>query len=153
VFSVANVLPMPIWLLWMVAPRSRPSRFLARSLWPFTVLPLLYAVLFAGVIATAPPPDPGALSSLAGIMALFGSEWGVLVGWVHYLAFDLFVARWIMNDAPTAGYRLTPILVLTLMAGPAGLLIYLALRPWLRRAGSRRVADAAGLPPATSPAR
>lgn len=137
VFSIANVLPMPIWLVWFVAPRSRPARFLARSLWPFAVLPLLYAVLFAGLIATSPPPaDPAALSSLEGIMGLFASEWGVLVGWVHYLAFDLFVARWIMNDAPDAGYRLTPILVLTLMAGPAGLLIYLALRPWLRHAGA-----------------
>jgi hypothetical protein len=33
-----------------------------------------------------------------------------------------------MNDAPDAGYWLTPILFLTLMFGPVGLLCYLAVR-------------------------
>jgi hypothetical protein len=61
-------------------------------------------------------------------MGLFRSEWAALAGWVHYLCFDLFVARWIMNDAPDAGYWLTPILFLTLMFGPIGLLCYLAAR-------------------------
>jgi hypothetical protein len=37
-----------------------------------------------------------------------------------------------MNDAPDAGYRLAPILVLTLFFGPAGLLCYLAARSWLQ---------------------
>ena len=61
-------------------------------------------------------------------MALFQSRWMTLAGWTHYLCFDLFVARWIMNDAPDAGYWLTPILFLTLMFGPIGLLCYLAVR-------------------------
>jgi hypothetical protein len=51
---------------------------------------------------------------------------------LHYLCFDLFVARWMMNDAPDAGYRLVPVLVLTLLFGPAGLLCYLAMRSSLQ---------------------
>ena len=67
-------------------------------------------------------------SSLAGVMAGFDGEWTTLAGWTHYLCFDLFVARWIVRDAPDAGYKLSPILVLTLMFGPVGLLVYSALR-------------------------
>jgi len=66
------------------------------------------------------------------VMKLFASPWVALAGWVHYLCFDLFVARWMLHDAPDAGYRLSPILCLTLLFGPAGLLCYLALRSWLQ---------------------
>jgi len=57
-----------------------------------------------------------------------------LAGWQHYLCFDAFVARWMVNDAPDAGYKLSPVLLLTLFFGPCGMLLYLALRPVLRRA-------------------
>jgi hypothetical protein len=128
VFQVANVLPMPIWLVWMAAPASRLSRTLARAVWPWAVLAGLYLVFIVVAIASADRVDPGAFFSLAGVMALFQSPWMALAGWTHYLCFDLFVARWIMNDAPDAGYWLTPILFLTLMFGPIGLLCYLAVR-------------------------
>jgi hypothetical protein len=65
-------------------------------------------------------------------MKLFAQPWVALAGWVHYLCFDLFVARWVMNDAPDAGYRLAPILLLTFLFGPAGLLCYLAVRSSLQ---------------------
>jgi hypothetical protein len=81
---------------------------------------------------TQPGLAPADFGSLDGVMKLFASPWAALAGWVHYLCFDLFVARWILNDAPDAGYRLAPILFLTLMFGPAGLLCYLALRSWLQ---------------------
>ena len=125
-FQFVNLLPMPIWLLWMLAPSSHLSRRVARSVWPWVIL------------AAALPDrhhhedevggDPSGFFSLAGVMRLFDSPWMTLAGWTHYLCFDLFVARWIMNDAPDAGYWLTPILFLTLMFGPVGLLCYLAVR-------------------------
>jgi hypothetical protein len=125
VFRVVNVLPLPIWLLWMAAPSSRLSRTVAHSLWPFAILGGLYVLFLAVALSGGPIGDFG---SLQGVMRLFDSEWGTVAGWTHYLCFDLFVARWIMNDAPDAGYWLTPILFLTLMFGPAGLLCYLAVR-------------------------
>jgi hypothetical protein len=128
VFQVVNLLPMPIWLVWMLAPSSRLSRTLARTVWPWAVLAGLYLVLLVVALASADHVDPAAYFSLGGVMALFRSPWMALAGWTHYLCFDLFVARWIMNDAPDAGYWLTPILFLTLMFGPIGLLCYLAVR-------------------------
>ena len=133
IFSIVNILPLPIWAVWMFAPRSQLSHTLARSLWPWVVLAALYVGTVAVALSTG-GFGGGDFSSLAGVMRLFDSEWGTLAGWVHYLCFDLFVGRWIMNDAPDTGYWLSPILFLTLMFGPAGLLLYLAARPWLRRA-------------------
>jgi hypothetical protein len=127
VFRVVNVLPLPVWLLWMAAPSSQLSRTVARSLWPVGVLAGLY-LLFIAVALVGGGLDPAGFGSLAGVMQLFDSEWATVAGWTHYLCFDLFVARWIMNDAPDAGYWLTPILFLTLMFGPVGLLCYLAVR-------------------------
>jgi len=126
-FQVMNLLPMPIWLLWMLAPSSQLSRRVARSVWPWAVLAGAYLV-FIVIALRQGGGDPGGFFSLAGVMRLFDSPWMTLAGWTHYLCFDLFVARWIMNDAPDAGYWLTPILFLTLMFGPVGLLCYLAVR-------------------------
>jgi hypothetical protein len=129
IFSVVNLLPLPIWALWILAPRSRPSRVVASWLWPWQVLAVLYLIFLCMAMGEGGAPDFG---SLAGVMALFDSEWGTLAGWVHYLCFDLFVARWIMNDAPDGGYRLAPVLFLTLMAGPVGLLLYTVARRFFR---------------------
>ena len=59
------------------------------------------------------------------------SDGGIVIGWTHYLAFDLFVGLWIARDADDKGVgRLVqlPFLFLTLMAGPIGLLSWLGFR-------------------------
>lgn len=80
--------------------------------------------------------------SIAGIRALFSSDGGIVVGWTHYLAFDLFVGLWIARDADAKGFgRLIqlPFLFATLMAGPIGLLAWLIVRePRARRAARQR---------------
>jgi hypothetical protein len=55
----------------------------------------------------------------------------LLAGWVHYLAFDLFIGAWICRRAAADG--LNPWLARlclppTFLAGPAGLLLFLAIR-------------------------
>jgi hypothetical protein len=83
--------------------------------------------------------DPGSngagenasVMSLAGISAAFANPRTLLVGWVHYLVFDLFVGAWEARDAQRHGIPhllLIPCLFLTFMAGPMGLLLYLAIR-------------------------
>jgi hypothetical protein len=55
----------------------------------------------------------------------------LLAGWVHYLAFDLFIGSWQVRDSQQRGIGhlfVIPCLVLTFLFGPAGLLCYLALR-------------------------
>ena len=64
-------------------------------------------------------------------MLLFTSERAVLAGWVHYLAFDMFVGLWITLDAQRIGLKRTiliPVQILTFMLGPMGLGLYLMIR-------------------------
>ena len=73
----------------------------------------------------------GSFWSLKGVMGLFQSPRAVLAGWIHYLAFDLMIGLYILNDAAIhniAHWMLIPCLLLTLLFGPAGLLAYFLLR-------------------------
>ena len=73
----------------------------------------------------------GSFLTLRGIISLFRTPRVVLVGWIHFLAFDLFVGASIALDAERVGIShlwCLPILGLTLMYGPVGMLAYLVLR-------------------------
>jgi hypothetical protein len=72
---------------------------------------------------------------------LFMSDGGIVLGWTHYLAFDLFVGLWISRDADAKGFsRLTqlPFLFMTFLAGPIGLLAWLVIRERRARAAAER---------------
>jgi len=73
----------------------------------------------------------GGFGSLAEVARLFANPWLLLAGWTHYLAFDLFVGSWEVRDARERGVPhllVIPCLALTLMFGPAGWLLYVAVR-------------------------
>ena len=101
----------------------------------------MFIALFGGLadpvrVGGAPPPDLTNYT-LPGLRALFMSDGGIVLGWTHYLAFDLFVGQWIARDADNKGFhRLVqlPFLFLTLMAGPIGLLLWLMVRERRARA-------------------
>lgn len=70
-------------------------------------------------------------STLAGVGTLFLNPWLLLAGWVHYLAFDLLIGSWEVEDARERGIPhliVIPCLVLTFMFGPAGRLLYRIVR-------------------------
>ena len=111
--------------------------FLPR-LWPWLVaiprfvIPLGLSLLYAGLVMihffTA---EGGGFGSLAEVRALFTVEEALLAGWVHYLAFDLFIGGWIAVEADKLGLaRLlqAPILLMTFMFGPVGLALFLLMR-------------------------
>jgi hypothetical protein len=65
------------------------------------------------------------------VSALFGHRGVLLAGWLHYLAFDLFVGAWEVREARRVGlphWLILPALALTFLFGPIGLLVFLALR-------------------------
>ena len=74
---------------------------------------------------------PGGFGSLGEVMALFTMPEIALAGWIHYLAFDLFVGAWEVRTARREGIAfllVLPCLVLTFLFGPAGFLVFLMLR-------------------------
>jgi Domain of unknown function (DUF4281) len=141
-FTAANLLAIAGWILLAAAPRKPAVRSLIMYL-GVALLCLTYTVCFALFLSGAVDPvrmpgagEPG-FGSIAGVRALFASDGGVVIGWTHYLAFDLFTGMWIASDADNKGFgRLIqlPVLFATFMAGPVGLLSWLILRE--RRARS-----------------
>ncbi len=65
------------------------------------------------------------------IATALGEPTGATIAWVHFLAFDLFVGRWVYLDARARGlsaWLSSPILFFVLMAGPLGFSLYLGIR-------------------------
>jgi Domain of unknown function (DUF4281) len=128
-FQVANTTALLSWVVLILFPR-RAAPVLR------VVVPVGMAFLYLWALTTAPANPDGGFGSLAQVKALFTQDRAVLAGWVHYLAFDLFVGCWIVLDATEQRlHRLLviPCLLLTFMFGPAGLLLYYVLRTSIRR--------------------
>ncbi len=139
IFSVCSLLAMLGWAALILLPRFPwVAATLARLVIP-GLIGLVYVVLMVLNFGNA-PADSG-FGSLAEVKALFSVDAALLAGWVHYLAFDLFVGSWEAADAKQHGVPhllLVPALLATLMVGPAGLLLYLGLRAavgWWRSRG------------------
>lgn len=140
IFSVVNVLAMAGWALLVAFPRRRWAELVSGR-----VLPALLSAGYVAIVAAVWGRTPGGFSSLESVSQLFDSQWMLLAGWIHYLAFDLFVGSWIARDAHERGIAhglVVPLLLATFMFGPAGLLSYLGLRRVLnaRRSGSATTA-------------
>ena len=140
VFSACNLLAMGGWILLLTVPRRRWAMTIAG-----TVIPLTLAAAYLALFVLNARGSRGGFSSLAAVAQLFENHWLLLAGWVHYLAFDLFIGAWETRDAMARRIPrllLAPCLVLTFMLGPIGLLGY-----HLVRARSHEPLDGAVLPP------
>lgn len=145
IFGAINLVALAAWAILLFLPR-RPFAMASVLYLGIALLCLVYAVLLVLLVTGAVDPvrDAGAAwsadFSLAGIKALFRSEGAVVLGWTHYLAFDLFVGLWIARDADAKGFSRiaqAPVLLTTFLAGPLGLLIWLAIRERRARASGR----------------
>ena len=129
IFMVVNSLALVGWLLLVFAPRWRWTSRLVLS----GAIPLLLAGSYVVLLVSTFGQAEGGFGSLAELQLLFRSEWSVLTGWIHYLAFDLFIGTWELRDAQARGIAhawLIPCLLLTFLLGPVGLLAYFAMRSW-----------------------
>jgi len=82
----------------------------------------------------------GGFGSIADVRLLFASDEILLAGWIHYLAFDLFIGAWIARRSDEARIpRLIQAVILgfTFMYGPVGLLLFFMVRALMgRRTGT-----------------
>jgi hypothetical protein len=125
-FSIASALAALGWLLLIVLPRHPIAQSVAGL-----GIPLTISVLYLVLIALYFPSSKGGFGSLSDVALLFSEPALLLAGWVHYLAFDLFIGAWETRDAQAhhvPHLLLIPCLILTFMLGPIGLLAYFALR-------------------------
>ncbi|MET0410921.1 MAG: ABA4-like family protein [Polyangiaceae bacterium] len=143
IFSIVNLLAMAGWALLLMFPRKRWAELVSGR-----VLPALLSAAYVVIVAAVWGTTPGGFSSLEAVSQLFDSQWMLLGGWIHYLAFDLFVGSWLARDAHERGIAhvwVVPLLLATFMFGPAGLLAYLGLRAVVS-AARRRGGAATALP-------
>ena len=130
-FRLNAVVALPCWLLLLVAPRWRLSQLLATF-----VAPILIAVLYIFLLVSHKIPPGSGFGSLSQVSVLFRSPFALLAGWIHYVAFDLFIGAWQTRDAKRVGisqWLVAPCLLLTLLFGPVGLALYLLSKLILRR--------------------
>ena len=126
-FWISSIYIVPIWGLMWFAPRHEITKKIVGDL-RISVLPLLipYAILaiptipdiFATLGTEMPTPDL--------IIEFFQDDKVIILGWLHFLAFDVLAGRLIWQrmlacDRPM--YVSTPILVLGMMVAPLGFLI------------------------------
>ena len=123
-FWLAHVLALIGWIALLLDPVIGPvSVRIAR------LAGLILALVYLGLFLWSPQGLAQLLGdySLAGIGAVFANPMLALIGWVHYLAFDLWVGSWEVNEAKRRKlphWMVVPCLVLTFLLGPIGLVAF-----------------------------
>ncbi|MEE9315083.1 MAG: ABA4-like family protein [Rhizobiaceae bacterium] len=126
-FSAAGILAMIGWLVLLASPfypkwSDRISGY---------IIPLILSIGYVVLLVLSHNNDGGGFGSLAEVMTLFSYSDALLAGWVHFLAFDLFIGAWQCRTARDEGMKfwlVIPCLALTFLLGPLGLLTFFALR-------------------------
>ena len=124
VFDIASLMVLPMWLLMIFLPKWNGTQWLIDYKIVPILLSLIYLVYTSLSIAGGGGLDFGSLDS---VMQLFTVEEAVLAGWVHYLAFDLIVGMWILDQNKTLGLPSILIgtcLFFTFLLGPVGFLLF-----------------------------
>jgi hypothetical protein len=127
IFPFCNSFVLVGWILLIILPNWRYTQ--AMILHGVIVLfAILYTYLFGKDIGSF---DPNSFSALANVKALFQNDNAVAAGWLHYLAFDLFVGAYIVKESQKLGisrWIYTLILPFTFMFGPVGYLIFFIIK-------------------------
>lgn len=130
-YIIINALVLPAWALLVFAPRAKLTNKLVHSaLWPLIMGGVYIGFLGAAILFGQSAPGTG-FSNLQAVTSLFDHPNGVLTGWSHYLAFDLFVGAWIGRDAARKGlphWQIVPCLIGAWIFGLVGLFAYFLLR-------------------------
>jgi len=136
-FVAAHAVAFAGWAALFALPWVGRRRAVLAARWATVPLCLLYLV-FLLTHLKAIPTEAG--YTLAAVALAFERPVLLLAGWIHYLVLDLFVGSWEAEHGGEAGVPY-PLLLLclfaTMMIGPLGLLLYLGVAAWKRRARGR----------------
>ena len=95
VYRMVNLIPLLWWLPMILAPNWRGTRALTTSRGLFAGLGLFYGAFLLKAVTEEGPPNYATYEE--GPRRLYASHPGLLAGWAHYLAFDLFAGVWIWS--------------------------------------------------------
>lgn len=132
IFQIVNPIATLGWILLIIFPNWKFTKRITSLFLPA----ILFAVLYIAFLGSSFGKTAGNFQSLEGVRLLFSNDFALLAGWIHYLAFDLFIGTWEVEDAKShhiPRYFIVPCLFLTFMFGPAGLFCYTMLKITLRK--------------------
>lgn len=133
IFNIFNTGILLPWILLIFLPNWKGTQKMIEWKLPVLIVGIAYLVILITNIFIIPDGTPVDLFSWTGVKAAFTKDGVMLIGWLHYLAFDLFVGMWESVDARKNGishFLLVPCLFLTLFYGPVGFVLYWMLRKW-----------------------
>ena len=129
IFSICSSMVLPGWLLLILFPRWKWTLgLISAGIIPF-VLGLVYLGLLLSQLSAM--PEGAGFGSVEALSIMFSNPFSLTAGWVHYLAFDLFIGSWEVQDAQRNNiphWLLIPCLLLTFLTGPVGLVLYFVIR-------------------------
>ncbi|MEV4330170.1 ABA4-like family protein [Streptomyces sp. NPDC049597] len=148
-FELSFWLASPMWLLLILAPGLRLTERVAAS--PLTVVPVLLVYLalavpvFPELWSAVRSPDLDSFRDLAALANGAGAIWAQVIAW------DLLIGQWMYREGRRLEIHpvvMSPLLVLTVLLSPVGLLAFLALRATrtAHTRGSRTTARASAAP-------
>jgi len=126
IFQLSTLLVAPFWGLMIFAPKWRWTQKIIGSPWIAAPPALIFAAL---TLPTLPDLLPKLLQPNLGIiMGMFSTPQSMTAVWMYFLAFDLFIGRWIYLETRQRNRNLAwsgILLLFTLLVGPLGYLVYL----------------------------
>lgn len=128
VFSIAGAITFPMWILMVTIPNWKVTQFLMQK----RVIPIILSILyFFYVVQELFSSGMMDFGTLASVMKIFTKESAVLAGWLHYLAFDLLIGIWMLEQNKTiqiSSLVMLPCLLGTFMFGPFGFLLFTIIK-------------------------
>lgn len=121
-FNACNFFVLPFWILMIAFPNRPITQRIMQSLLYFLPLGLVYLYFYIGNLS--PEFFQSLLNpQLAYITSLCENQ--SVMGWVHFLAVDLCVGRWIYWEGQKTAIPVKHSLLLQFFAGPVGILSHL----------------------------
>lgn len=127
IFSFGNAFVILGWALLIFLPNWKYTQTIILS-GMIVVLSAIYSYLMLKGIGDF---SADSFSTLANVKALFQNDDAVAAGWLHYLAFDLFVGAYIVRKSKSlqiSRWLYTIPLPFTFMFGPMGYLIFFIIK-------------------------
>ncbi|WP_030616406.1 ABA4-like family protein [Streptomyces sclerotialus] len=147
-FDLAFWLAAPFWALLILAPGRRWTDRIAASPLPLVPVLAVYLALAVPVLpqlwATVSRPELGGFQDL---MTLDGAAAAI---WAQVIAWDLFLGQWMYREARRLGVHplvMGPLLLLTVLLSPVGVLLFLGLRALRSRTSQERATESAAAGP------
>ena len=130
ILRAVNLGSLPAWFSMVLLPRWRHTKTITLAV--AVAYSLLYAtlacVLFSESVLSL---DFKALTTAEGVTKVFSDSTAVLAGWAHFIVFDLFTARFFLQDSARVGIphlAVVPCILGCMFFGPVGLLTYVLVK-------------------------